>query len=212
MPFENSVFINCPFDDSYVALLRPILFCVLDLGFEPRIALERFDSAESRIEKIVELILASRYAIHDLSRLKSTRKNEFYRLNMPFELGIDYACRRFKGEPWSGKRILILEKERFRYQAALSDLSGSDIAVHKDDAATASRVVRDWLAQYLEGTTPGPTAIWSRFGDYMADNFDALTSRGYSPEYIEKQPVGELMTSIRAWIVDNPYKSHSGIA
>ncbi len=96
MSFEKSVFINCPFDDSYVELLRPILFCVLDLGLEPRIALERFDSAETRIEKILELILASRYAIHDLSRLKSTKKNEFYRLNMPFELGIDYGCLRFK--------------------------------------------------------------------------------------------------------------------
>jgi len=204
MPFEKSVFINCPFDDSYVELLRPILFCVLDLGLEPRIALERFDSAETRIEKIVELIVASRYAIHDLSRLKSTKKNEFYRLNMPFELGVDYGCLRFKGEPWSRKRILILEKENFRYQAALSDLSGSDIAVHKDDAATASKVVRNWLSQDLGNTTPGPSAIWSRFVDCMADNFDALSARGYSVADIESQPVSELLGEMRAWIAAHP--------
>ncbi|MDB5274999.1 MAG: hypothetical protein JWO58_3366 [Chitinophagaceae bacterium] len=204
MSFERSVFINCPFDPKYVELLRPILFCVLDLGFEPRIALERFDSAETRIEKIVELILACRYAIHDLSRLKSTRRNEISRLNMPFELGIDYGCRRFKGSPWDDKRILILERENFRYQAALSDLSGSDIASHKDDAATASKVVRNWLAQDLGSTTPGPTAIWSRFVDCMSDNFDALTARGYSTADIESQPVGELLVAMREWIVVHP--------
>jgi hypothetical protein len=40
MGFETNVFINCPFDGDYLPLLRPMLFCVLSLGLEPRIALE----------------------------------------------------------------------------------------------------------------------------------------------------------------------------
>ena len=52
--FRANVFVNCPFDDRYQPLLRAIIFCILDLGFEPRIALERLDSGETRLTKIVE--------------------------------------------------------------------------------------------------------------------------------------------------------------
>jgi len=86
--FHNNVFINCPFDSEYYSLLRPLLFTVAYLRFTPRIALETFDSGETRIERICDLIRSSKYSIHDLSRLKATRKGEFYRLNMPFELGV----------------------------------------------------------------------------------------------------------------------------
>jgi len=85
--FEHNVFINCPFDREYYSLLRPLLFTITYLGFNPRIALESSDSGEMRIEKICALIKSSKYSIHDLSRLKAAKKGEFYRLNMPFELG-----------------------------------------------------------------------------------------------------------------------------
>lgn len=90
--FERNVFINCPFDPEYYPLLRPLLITLVLLGFNPRIALERSDSGEQRIDKICELITNSKYSVHDLSRLKAERKDEFYRLNMPFELGIDYGA------------------------------------------------------------------------------------------------------------------------
>ena len=57
------------------------------LGFRPKIALEELDSGAPRIGKIIDLIRTSRYAIHDLSRLQARRRGEFYRLNMPLELG-----------------------------------------------------------------------------------------------------------------------------
>lgn len=77
MAFRTNVFINCPFDDQYQPILRAVIFCTIDLGFTPRIALERLDSGETRVAKIVELIEASKYAIHDLSRLKANRAGEF---------------------------------------------------------------------------------------------------------------------------------------
>ena len=209
MAFEANVFVNCPFDSSYVDILRPILFCILALGFEPRIASERADSGESRIDKIVELIAESKFGIHDLSRLKATKKGEYFRLNMPFELGIDYGCRAFKGPPWDAKKILILESERYRFQAAISDLSGSDIAVHKDEPVVACGEVRNWLAQGLGNSVPGPAAIWARFNDFTADNFDLLTARGYSPADIEAQPTGELIDCMRDWLAVIKYPSQS---
>jgi hypothetical protein len=96
--FDRSVFVNCPFDDAYLALLRPLLFTVIYLGYAPRIASERSDSGESRLDKICELIRSCRYSIHDLSRLKAARADEFYRMNMPFELGIDYGARQYGPE------------------------------------------------------------------------------------------------------------------
>jgi hypothetical protein len=74
MPFDTAVFVNCPFDEGYLPLLRPILFVIIDLGFRPRIALESLDSGRPRIEKIISLIRNSKYAIHDLSRMRSGRR------------------------------------------------------------------------------------------------------------------------------------------
>lgn len=93
--FSRSVFVNCPFDSDYLPLLRPLLFTILDLRFIPRIASERSDSGESRIEKISGLIGDCRYSIHDLSRLRASQAGEFSRMNMPFELGIEYGSRLF---------------------------------------------------------------------------------------------------------------------
>jgi len=92
--FETNVFINCPFDEDYLPLLRPLLFTLVYLGYSPRIASERSDSAENRVDKICGLIRESMYSIHDLSRLRAREVGEFYRMNMPFELGIEYGCRR----------------------------------------------------------------------------------------------------------------------
>ena len=82
--FSQNVFVNCPFDPDYVPLLRPLLFTVLYLRYLPRIASERLDSGEPRIDKIVGLIKQSRFSIHDISRMESSEKEELYRPNMAF--------------------------------------------------------------------------------------------------------------------------------
>jgi hypothetical protein len=203
MGFKDNVFVNCPFDDNYVPLLRPLLFCVIDLGFVPRIALERLDSGRPRFDKIVTLIQQSKYAIHDLSRIQSSKVGEFYRLNMPFELGLDVGCSLFKGRQWSGKKCLILEAERFRYQAAISDLSSSDIAVHNNQPVTVVSEVRNWLNNEAKLRARGPAEVWSRFNEFMADNYDALKVRGFSDHNIERLPVGELIDCMQDWVKQN---------
>lgn len=199
--FDRNVFINCPFDAAYLPILRTLIFGIFFLGFQPRIALERLNSAETRVGKIIELIRASRFSIHDLSRLKATRKGEFFRLNMPFELGLDIGCTRFAGAPWSRKQCLILETEPYRFQAAISDLSNSDIAVHGDDPSRALGAVRSWLVTQagLSGA-PGPAAIWAAFNDFMADHFDMLTANGHSAEEVLELPISELLPEMRRWI------------
>ncbi|MDE0095402.1 MAG: hypothetical protein OXS40_03330 [Gammaproteobacteria bacterium] len=95
--FDRNVFVNCPFDKDYDPILQAILFCLVRFGLKQRIASERSNAAESRIDKIRELIQASRYSIHDLSRCQAKRVDEHYRLNMPFELGMDFGCRQYGG-------------------------------------------------------------------------------------------------------------------
>lgn len=97
--FDKNIFVNCPFDKDFLPLLKPLLFTIMYCGFNPRIALERLDSGEVRLVKIKELIDSSRYSIHDLSRIKSKGSGEYFRLNMPFEIGLDLGCRLYHENP-----------------------------------------------------------------------------------------------------------------
>jgi hypothetical protein len=199
MAFETNVFVNCPFDSDYLPLLRPLLFTVIDLGFTPRIALESLDSGAPRIGKIISLIKESKFAIHDLSRIEAKTAGEYFRLNMPFELGIDVGCRLFKRGRWSNKRCLILETERYRYQAAISDMSNSDIGVHGNDPVRIVSVVRNWLNAEAALRAPGPARVLGRFTDFMGDNYVFLKRRGFSDSDIDNLSVAELIGCMQEW-------------
>jgi hypothetical protein len=173
---------------------------VLYLDFTPRLATERADSAEIRLDKIQQLIQASKYSIHDLSRCQSSRKAEYARLNMPFELGIDYGCRRFCGDGRNEKQFLILEKERYRYQAAISDLSGCDIQAHKDDFQTAMRKVRNWLVTVAGAPPLAPAEIKSKYEDFQQWRYEKLLGEGFSEDDIKDYPTPELLSSMTTWI------------
>ncbi len=202
MTYEKSVFVNCPFDDEFKPLLKALVFCILYMDFEPRIALERLDSSEARIKKIIEIISQCKFGIHDLSRLQARRKGEYFRLNMPFELGLDIGCKAFGERKHTDKSCLIFEKERYRYQAALSDLSGSDIRVHEDNPAIIVRETRNWLAQVVRiHQPPSGSAIWNAYNDFCAWQYDKLTPQGYSKEDISSLPFGEILDHMREWIL-----------
>ncbi len=201
IPFETDVFVNCPFDDRYTPLLRPLLFTLVDLGFSPRIATERSDSGENRIDKICGLIRQSKYSIHDLSRLRAGEVGEFYRMNMPFELGIEYGCRLFGRAPMREKRCLILEKDLHEFRKALSDLSGIDVKRHDDEPEGVIRAVRDWFV----GTVglrkiASPTVLWFRFTDFASDFYDARKKEGFSDDDLNMMPIPEYIDFIRSWV------------
>jgi hypothetical protein len=202
MAFSRNVFINCPFDEDFYPLLRPLPFTVVYAGLKPRIALESLDSGKARLEKIVGLIAQSQFAIHDLSRIEATHVGELYRLNMPFELGIDVGCRIFGKPAQTRKKCLILETQTHRYKAALSDLSGSDIASHGNDPYRVVAEVRNWLENVRGGQLPGPTQVWTAFNDFMAWNYDNLARRGFSRRDIEALPVPELIDCMQAWVAE----------
>jgi len=201
MAFDDNVFINCPYDAEYLPLLRPLVFTVLYAGLNPRLASERLNSGETRISKIVELIRESRYAIHDLSRIQAARKGEYFRLNMPFELGLDVGCATFSSDHnLRKKRCLILEKERYRYQIAISDLSSSDIEAHQNDPFRVVQVVRNWLENEIGRKLPGPSGLYDLFCVFMGENYNRLMASGFTQDDIRELQIAELMRHMREWL------------
>ncbi len=138
MPFEKNVFINCPFDNEYFPILRSILFTLVYLGYKPKIS-ETADSGSTRIVKIKDLIRQSKYSIHDISRIE-LNPSHLPRFNMPLECGIDFGAKLLGPSKLRDKSFLILEKERYRYQEFMSDISGNDIRAHNisEDQSTFS--------------------------------------------------------------------------
>ena len=202
--FRASVFINCPFDEPYKSLLRPILFTLLYAGLSPRLASEKSDSLEQRIEKILRLIKECKYSIHDLSRLKSEKAKEFSRLNMPFELGIEYGCRRIANNHLRTKRSLILEKKRYDIQKALSDLNGVDIKSHNNNPARTVQALQHWLIETVGmRDIDSPSVIWDRFNEFSYDFYVRRKAQGYSRNDLKMMPIPQYIRFIRQWINSN---------
>jgi len=203
--FEKNVFINCPFDDEYFNLLRPLLCTILYCGYNPRIALERIDSGEVRLEKIKQLIVDSLISIHDLSKIRSVDKDEYYRLNMPFEIGLDLGCKLYHSDPkFRNKRTLILVKEPYSHQIAVSDLSGFDVACHQGKEDVLVREVRNVFSGLITLGLNSGTTIWDDYNRFYADFYLKRKSQGFKDIDINKMPISEFLSFIELWLINQP--------
>ena len=197
--FDRSVFVNCPLDEDYDRILRAVLFCLVRFGLIPRIATERGDAGEPRISKILDLIQSSRYSVHDLCRCQARDEGEYYRLNMPFELGLDFGCRRYGAGQLSTKVILVLEEQRYRYQAAISDLAGSDIEAHHGDYQLAVRKVRNWLAGMPGFEAIGAARVLADYEDFQEWYYERQRNLGFSEDDIQDYSIAELLRAMFDW-------------
>ncbi len=177
--FGKCVFINCPFDEDYLPLLRVLIFTVIQCGFRPRVATERSDSGEVRIKKIVSIIGESQYSIHDISRIEPLKEGALPRFNMPFELGVDIGSREHGPANLKTKRCLILERERFRYQTVLSDIAGNDIKSHQNDPIALVKAIRSWFAENGVFDLPSHNRIWEAYNEFLLRLTDEAKILGY---------------------------------
>ncbi len=196
--YHESVFINCPFDAEYKDLFDATVFAVIDCGFTPRCALELSNSAQIRIEKIVNLINACQFGIHDLSRTELDSASGLPRFNMPFEFGIFFGAQRFGNAQQKKKNCLIFDHTAYRYQKFISDISGQDIAIHNGVRATLVTKVRDWL----NGTgrsepLPGGLAIANRYDLFRADLPAICSEVRLSPD---KLTFVDFVYVVRQWL------------
>jgi hypothetical protein len=182
--YGASVFINCPFDTEYGALLDAIVFAVHDCGFIARCALELRDTSEIRLTRIMKLIRSCRFGIHDISRTELDQEHGLPRFNMPLELGLFLGAKTFGGRTHSSKACLVLDTEKFRYQKFCSDIAGQDPSAHGGDPARAISVVRDWLRPYSRARIPGARRVVERYAAFRAQLPAMLELAGLDAEII----------------------------
>lgn len=192
-----NVFINCPFDDEYWPILKAIVFTIHALGFVPRCALESYDASESRLKKILDIIAECRYGIHDLSRVEISDDSELPRFNMPFELGLYLGCRRFGGVFHYKKKCLILDRDPFRYQRFISDISGQDIKYYREgDIEEVIDGVRELLYDNRR-KVPGRILIYNQYLQFE-QNLPAI----YTELGIDEQKIGfnDFSNIVKDWL------------
>jgi hypothetical protein len=201
--YSKNVFINCPFDQKHKPLFRAMIFAVHDCGFIARCALETVDGGEVRIRKIIQIMRESRYGIHDISRIELDRGTRLPRFNMPLELGMFLGAKEFGVKEQRLKECLILDRERYRYQAFCSDIAGQDIHTHSGDAVSAISAVRAFLANKRPTELiPGATVIARRYEVFYAE-LPGLTRRfRLSPSELT---FTELRNFVLAFLNANPW-------
>lgn len=162
----DDVFINCPFDTEYSPIFRGLVFTIYACAFRPRSARETDDGGEARIEKLFRLIDQCRYGIHDISRTQLD-VSKLPRFNMPFELGLFLGAKRYGRGLHAEKKLLIFDKEQYRYQKFLSDLAGMDIHEHRNDVRRAIVETRNWLTTVSRRTLPSGQKLYNLYQKFI---------------------------------------------
>jgi hypothetical protein len=188
--YEKSVFINCPFDKDFAPLLEAILFCVVYAGLEPRLASERLEAGESRLDKILELIPLCQFSIHDLSRSKAVEKGEYLRMNMPFELGLDMGFRRAPDPVTDGKKFVVFEAEPYELKKSLSDISGTDVQFHSNNFRTIIKKLRDFIRVEIGIALPGETKLETDYYTFLGWMTEKKMSEGHTEDEANSLPTG----------------------
>ncbi len=203
MSFEKNIFINYPFDNKYIDdLLKPMLYVIIKNGYNPRLAAEISDSGQLRLDKIIEIIKDCKYSIHDLSIVKSKIVNEYARMNMPFELGIDYGLRVSIDKNLNSKKFLILEKTKYDYQKAISDINGFDIKVHENDTQKLFDCLYTWCSDTLKINNQSPALqLFDDFNFFTTKFFDdkiiELGAEKYAKDYFKKLTIPEYILELK---------------
>jgi hypothetical protein len=90
-PDPQAVFLNVAYDRQYEPIFVALVAALLALGRKPRCILQILDSGEGRPKRIFRLLEGCAVSLHDLSRVHPP-----VRFNMPFELGMALALRRYR--------------------------------------------------------------------------------------------------------------------
>ena len=197
--FSDNVFINCPFDKKYEPLFHAILFTIYHCGFYPKCALEEDDATEIRLKKILLLIEDCRYGIHDISRTEIDPKYKLPRFNMPFELGLFFACKEFGNKTHKKKRAIILDKDPYRYQKFISDLNGIDPKAHNNNKNTVIQLCRDFLnINSKRKTIPGHKVIIQNFKSFKKQLPSIVDSAGLD---VKNLKFNDLCYFIEEWLI-----------
>jgi len=199
--YNDQVFINCSFDDKFSSMFHAFCFSVLDCGFIPRCSLEVDDATEFRLRAIVNLMKQCKYGVHDLSRVELDEKSKLPRFNMPFEFGIFYSAKMFGIKQQKIKKCLVLEKQKYRYQKFISDISGIDVTPHANCMKRGIIAIRNWLVTTSRRTKIPPAEnIYLRYLRFQHDIKKTCKERGID---YKSMPFVELIRNMTDWLKIN---------
>jgi len=198
--YEKNVFINCPFDDDYDLIFNAILFTVHKCGFILRCSKEFEDSSGIRIKNIIQLIMESKYSIHDLSRVTLDGTSKLPRFNMPLELGICIGAIEFGNTKQKNKEYLIIESEKFRFKQFISDLSGQDIKNQNNNTEQAIKAVRNWLTKKTNTVIPSASFIVDEYKNFTKELPELCLASNWNPSELTFDEFSSFVTS---WIALN---------
>lgn len=166
--YNDSIFVNCPFDAEYSPIFRAIIFVIYRCGFWPKSALEEDNALDYRLDKIIRIIEGCRFGVHDISRTE-LNSNSLPRFNMPFELGIFFGAKRFGDKYQKTKIALVFERHKYLYQEYISDINGIDTKAHDNDPYLVIGNIRDWLRTASKRRNfPGTIKIVEEYIEFQA--------------------------------------------
>lgn len=179
-------------------IFRAVIYAVYRSGFFPTSAMEDDNALDMRMDKLLRIIGGCKYGIHDISRTELDR-NGFPRFNMPFELGVFFAARRFGQRIQKNKSAIVFERTRYTYQQYLSDLNGVDTKAHNNDPYSAIRGVRNWLrTASRRSTIPHAPFIIAEFRDFEVQL--PVLSSGLGFTNINEIPFNDYCTIVEEFI------------
>lgn len=199
---NKNVFINCPYDNEYRPLMHLLIYMVCKFDHKPQLA-GMYADVDDRMTKILKMIQESEIGIHDISLMEFDGKNNLARFNMPFELGIDYAHKKFVNE---NNKLLIMEKEPYLSKKALSDLSGNDIVAHKNDPEEVIKSVRNFfIGLYKLKNIKYQAAIMNEYQTVFEFWLrEKLTSLGYPEKYLSMDiSISEFVSFVEDFFKEN---------
>lgn len=156
------IFLNIPYSHRYSNLEVSIISTVTAYGLTPRMARER-SRTEVRLLKIIELILACKFGLTDLSYVS--------RMNMPLELGLLLAF---------GKETFIASGKRYAALRTISDLNFSDIHYHEGRVRRLIVALSRWIEQNCSDKRLTTGTLLQRYRHLrqlrqaLGDDFDRL--------------------------------------
>lgn len=202
--YNESVFINCPFDSAYEPLLHGLVFAVRHMRLVPKSALDPNDPGQPRFDKILALIENCKYSIHDISRTEVDPNHGLPRFNVPFELGLDLGCKRYGKRTHRQKTTLILDVDCYRYRTFISDIAGFDIEEHNGSITKVITVVRNWLRHTSDRIlfeAPSGATIYARYQAFQLD----LPKTCYDMNWdVDNLPFADFSWAAYDWIKNNP--------
>jgi hypothetical protein len=164
-----------------------------------RLASESLEAGQSRLEKILLLIESCKYSIHDLSRAVSKRKGEAFRMNMPFELGLDMGRRRGPDNQKADKKFVVFELMPYELKRCLSDLNGTDVQFHRNDIQQVLKKVRDFLRVEAGRVLPGPSELDGQYYTFLGWMTEKKIAEGHTEDEAKDLPTQERLDEMVEW-------------